>query len=151
MSVLTLCFSRADPNPTAPGPDAVFNEGSQCTINWSADSSGTWKTMNIQLMTSTWSLSQVCTYFRLFDLRLTILVKQLWPLLTVPPQPRTRGLAPKSLPILLSTFTSSHPLHRPTHSGPRVLPSQMPTVTPHPLPNKLNRAQGPKFPGEPEP
>jgi len=42
---------RADPNPTAPGPGAIFNEGSQCTINWSADSSGTWKTMNIQLMT----------------------------------------------------------------------------------------------------
>ena len=49
--LLTLCLSRADPNPTAPGPGAVFNEGSPCTISWDADSSGTWKTMNIQLMT----------------------------------------------------------------------------------------------------
>jgi len=44
-------LTRADPNPTAPGPGAVFNEGSQCTISWDADSSGAWKTMNIQLMT----------------------------------------------------------------------------------------------------
>ena len=69
----------------------------------------------------------------------------------VPPQPRTLGLAPKSLPTLLSTFTSSHPPRRTTPTGPRVSPSQMPTVTLLPPPNKPNPVQGPKFPGEPEP
>ena len=43
----------ADPTPTAPAPNAVFNEGTQCTVQWNPDTSGssTWKTMNIQLMT----------------------------------------------------------------------------------------------------
>jgi len=46
-SVLVL----ADPNPSTPGPGAVYNSGAQCPIAWAADSTGAWKTMNIQLMT----------------------------------------------------------------------------------------------------
>lgn len=49
--MLTFVSSRADPNPNAPGPGAVFNAGSQCTLGWDVDPTGTWKKMNIQLMT----------------------------------------------------------------------------------------------------
>jgi len=42
---------RADPNPNSPGPGDVYNEGASCPIGWDADTTGTWKTMNIELMT----------------------------------------------------------------------------------------------------
>ena len=41
---------RADPTPTAPGPGDVFKEGGQCTFTWDVDTSGTWKQMNVELM-----------------------------------------------------------------------------------------------------
>ncbi|KAH9951116.1 hypothetical protein B0H21DRAFT_705791 [Amylocystis lapponica] len=41
----------ADPTPSEPSPGAVFNEGSNCNIGWDADTTGVWKTMNIELMT----------------------------------------------------------------------------------------------------
>jgi len=41
----------ADPVPTLPDPGHIFNEGSTCQIGWTPDSTGQWKTMNIQLMT----------------------------------------------------------------------------------------------------
>jgi len=44
-------LARADPNPSVPGPGDVYNEGSNCQIEWAADSSGTWTQMSIQLMT----------------------------------------------------------------------------------------------------
>lgn len=42
---------RADPGPTTPSPGAVYNEGANCDVAWNADTSGVWKTMNIELMT----------------------------------------------------------------------------------------------------
>ncbi|KAI0358222.1 hypothetical protein OH77DRAFT_1421533 [Trametes cingulata] len=42
---------RADPVPTAPGPGDVFKEGTQCTFTWDVDTTGTWKEMNVELMT----------------------------------------------------------------------------------------------------
>jgi hypothetical protein len=44
-------YSRADPSPNTPSPGAVYNAGAQCPIAWGVDSTGLWKTMNIQLMT----------------------------------------------------------------------------------------------------
>lgn len=41
----------ADPGPTTPSPGAVYNEGANCDVAWNADTSGVWKTMNIELMT----------------------------------------------------------------------------------------------------
>jgi len=41
----------ADPDPTVPGPGDVYNEGSNCKIGWSPDTTGTWTKMSIQLMT----------------------------------------------------------------------------------------------------
>jgi hypothetical protein len=42
---------NADPTPTVPGPGDTYNEGSNCQIEWTADPTGAWKTMNIELMT----------------------------------------------------------------------------------------------------
>lgn len=36
--------------PTAPAPGDTFNEGSTCTVSWTPDTTGEWKTMNIELM-----------------------------------------------------------------------------------------------------
>jgi hypothetical protein len=47
----TLLVAFADPTPTGPSPGQVFNEGSSCTITWTADPSGVWKTLDIELMT----------------------------------------------------------------------------------------------------
>ncbi|KAI9567102.1 hypothetical protein HD554DRAFT_2205676 [Boletus coccyginus] len=44
-------YVRADPNPNNPGPGDVFVQGKPCTIGWDVDSTGVWKTMNIDLMT----------------------------------------------------------------------------------------------------
>jgi hypothetical protein len=41
----------ADVGPTIPDPGHIYNEGSTCQIGWTADPTGQWKTMNIQLMT----------------------------------------------------------------------------------------------------
>ena len=50
--VLSLALAAlADPVPSTPNPGAVYNEGSNCDIGWTPDSTGQWKTMNIQLMT----------------------------------------------------------------------------------------------------
>ncbi|KAI9509138.1 hypothetical protein F5148DRAFT_1148522 [Russula earlei] len=49
---LSLAFvALADPIPTGPSPGQVFTEGSACTINWTPDTTGNWKIMNIELMT----------------------------------------------------------------------------------------------------
>ena len=45
-----LATVRADPDPSEPGPGAVYNEGSTCHIAWDPDTSGTWKNMTISLM-----------------------------------------------------------------------------------------------------
>ena len=50
-TVLPILSALADPVPDAPAPGDSFNEGSTCHIGWTADTSGTWKTMNIELMT----------------------------------------------------------------------------------------------------
>lgn len=43
--------ASADPTPREPYSASVYNEGGDCTIIWDADPTGTWTTMNIQLMT----------------------------------------------------------------------------------------------------
>lgn len=44
-------FVHADPDPTNPGPGDVFIEGQACTMTWTPDTTGVWKTMIIQLKT----------------------------------------------------------------------------------------------------
>ncbi|KZT12464.1 uncharacterized protein LAESUDRAFT_639480, partial [Laetiporus sulphureus 93-53] len=44
----TLVFG--DLTPTAPGPGERFIAGSNCTIEWDADTSGTWTNVTIALM-----------------------------------------------------------------------------------------------------
>ncbi|CAE6502078.1 unnamed protein product [Rhizoctonia solani] len=39
------------PNPTEPSAASVFNVGKDCTMKWDVDATGTWKAMNVQLMT----------------------------------------------------------------------------------------------------
>ncbi|KAI0765994.1 hypothetical protein BC629DRAFT_1266598, partial [Irpex lacteus] len=46
-----LALARADPTPSAPGPGDVFNQGADCKIEWSPDTTGTWTQMSIELMT----------------------------------------------------------------------------------------------------
>lgn len=47
----SLLLVLADPVPTVPGPGQVFNEGSTCSIAWTPDTTGTWKNLDIELMT----------------------------------------------------------------------------------------------------
>ena len=47
----SLLLVLADPVPSSPAPGQVFNEGSTCTIGWTPDTTGTWKTLDIELMT----------------------------------------------------------------------------------------------------
>lgn len=49
--LLQLASVRADPTPLEPSSNSVFNEGGQCTMQWTADPTGVWKVMNIELMT----------------------------------------------------------------------------------------------------
>ena len=53
-STLVLSFALvalAEVTPTNPGPGDVFQQGGSCTIGWNPDTTGTWKTLNIELMT----------------------------------------------------------------------------------------------------
>ncbi|KAF8270649.1 hypothetical protein EI94DRAFT_1570624 [Lactarius quietus] len=47
----SLLVALADPVPTGPSPNQTFNEGSTCTISWTADTTGVWKKLDIELMT----------------------------------------------------------------------------------------------------
>jgi hypothetical protein len=49
LSLASVVF--ADPVITLPDPGHIYNEGSTCQIGWTADTTGQWKAMNIQLMT----------------------------------------------------------------------------------------------------
>ena len=49
--IVSAAFVHAEVVPTAPGPGDIFKEGGQCSFTWDADTSGVWKTMNVQLMT----------------------------------------------------------------------------------------------------
>jgi len=50
--ILSLVLvALADPTPSEPNPGNVFKEGNNITATWTPDSTGVWKTMNIQLMT----------------------------------------------------------------------------------------------------
>lgn len=50
--VLSLALvAFADPDPIVPDPGHIYNEGATCEIGWNPDPTGTWKTMNIELMT----------------------------------------------------------------------------------------------------
>ncbi|OAX37064.1 hypothetical protein K503DRAFT_720300, partial [Rhizopogon vinicolor AM-OR11-026] len=51
LSLLAVISVHADPNPTNPGPGDVFIEGQSCAITWSPDTTGVWKTMDIELKT----------------------------------------------------------------------------------------------------
>jgi len=41
----------ADPVPLEPSSTSVFDEGGNCTILWTPDTTGVWRVMNIELMT----------------------------------------------------------------------------------------------------
>ncbi|KIJ55109.1 hypothetical protein M422DRAFT_23760 [Sphaerobolus stellatus SS14] len=41
----------ADVVPSGPAPGDIFKEGGDCTIEWTADTTGAWKKTNIELMT----------------------------------------------------------------------------------------------------
>jgi len=50
--VLSLALvALAEVTPTDPSPGQVFKPGAACSIAWNADTTGTWKTLNIELMT----------------------------------------------------------------------------------------------------
>ncbi|KAF9515753.1 hypothetical protein BS47DRAFT_1381382 [Hydnum rufescens UP504] len=49
--VLPFGLAVAAPSATVPGPNDKYTEGGNCTIAWTADTSGLWTTMNIELMT----------------------------------------------------------------------------------------------------
>jgi len=51
LALLAAISVHADPNPTNPGPGAVFIEGQPCSITWDPDTTGLWKTMTIELKT----------------------------------------------------------------------------------------------------
>lgn len=52
LSLLALVSSTSSAlTPVAPGPGDIFHAGSNCTIVWNADSTGTWKNLSIDLMT----------------------------------------------------------------------------------------------------
>lgn len=48
--IAPLALVRADPNPTAPGPNSTFTEGTTCSVTWDPDTSGVWTVMNIEFM-----------------------------------------------------------------------------------------------------
>ncbi|KZT20981.1 hypothetical protein NEOLEDRAFT_1140011 [Neolentinus lepideus HHB14362 ss-1] len=54
--------AHADPVPSEPGPNSVYNEGSTCHIAWTPDTSGTWTQMAIELMTGdNWNMVHLTT------------------------------------------------------------------------------------------
>jgi len=52
LTIAALAYGvAADPVPLEPSSTSVFNEGSNCTILWTPDTTGVWTVMNIELMT----------------------------------------------------------------------------------------------------
>jgi len=52
LTIVALAYGvTADPVPLEPSSTSVFNEGGNCTILWTPDTTGVWKVMNIELMT----------------------------------------------------------------------------------------------------
>jgi len=54
LSTFVLSFALvalAEVTPLAPGPGDIFQQGGTCTISWNPDATGTWTTLNIELMT----------------------------------------------------------------------------------------------------
>lgn len=51
LSLAAVQLVHADPTPSEPAPGEVFTEGQTCHIAWSADTTGEWKSMDIELMT----------------------------------------------------------------------------------------------------
>ena len=59
-TVLAAVLVNADPSPSEPSPGSVFKEGENCRIAWDVDATGTWKTMNIELMSgSNWAMNHI--------------------------------------------------------------------------------------------
>ncbi|KAG8780153.1 hypothetical protein FRC15_009729 [Serendipita sp. 397] len=50
-ALLLASLVRSEPVPLEPSGTSVFNEGGNCTILWTPDTTGVWTTMNIELMT----------------------------------------------------------------------------------------------------
>lgn len=50
-SLAAVQLVRADPTPTEPAPGDVMTEGETCNVTWDTDSTGTWTSMDIELMT----------------------------------------------------------------------------------------------------
>jgi hypothetical protein len=45
--VVCLSFSAGQVVPTTPGPNEIYKAGSNCTIAWNPDTSGSWKNLTI--------------------------------------------------------------------------------------------------------
>ena len=54
-------FAIGAVTPTAPGPGEVFAVGSECSVSWTPDQSGKWKSFTIGLLTSSSLTSEVTT------------------------------------------------------------------------------------------
>ena len=84
----------ADITPTVPDPGHIYNEGSTCQIGWTADPTGQWKAMNIQLMTGSniqmvplTSSSSCIVFVQVMIDPCPSLIHQLLPRSMVPPPP----------------------------------------------------------------
>ena len=47
VSASLAALAVAEVTPTAPGPNETFTAGSNCSIQWDADTSGAWTNMTI--------------------------------------------------------------------------------------------------------
>ena len=50
IATLPILAVVAQVEPSEPAPGDKFNEGSDCSISWAVDPTGTWTTLNIELM-----------------------------------------------------------------------------------------------------
>lgn len=65
LSTFLLGLARSAVVPTAPGPGQVFKEGDQCTLSWSLDTTGAWKSFNVDLMSgSNFAMQLVTNVFK---------------------------------------------------------------------------------------
>lgn len=138
----SLVFRRqvlADPNPTEPSGASVFNEGGLCSFSWEADTTGTWKVMNVELMTGPNApMVHLRSTFRTRRMRFVLTSPQ--PLR--PSMERTPTTRPSRTPVSPSnptrkyTSTSSLPQRLRTSYGPPAGPSPTRTARRPSPPNK---------------
>lgn len=60
VSASLASLALAEVTPTAPGPNETFAAGSNCTIEWDADTSGAWTNMTIGMLEAQQLRTEVC-------------------------------------------------------------------------------------------